>query len=78
MFPGFQLRMLKEMINIAPTDIKTVKVVAPSIRKDSAWIGGSILASQSTFEPLWCSRQEYEDVGPAIVHRSESLHRISS
>ena len=46
-----------------------VKIVAPPERKYSVWIGGSILASLSTFQNLWCSKQEYDESGPGIVHR---------
>lgn len=47
-----------------------VKIVAPAERKYSVWIGGSILSSLSTFQNLWCSKQEYDESGPGIVHRS--------
>lgn len=47
-----------------------VKIVAPPERKYSVWIGGSILASLSTFQNLWCTKQEYDESGPGIVHRS--------
>lgn len=50
-----------------------VKIVAPPERKYSVWIGGSILASLSTFQNLWCSKQEYDESGPGIVHRSTCL-----
>lgn len=50
-----------------------VKIVAPPERKYSVWIGGSILASLSTFQNLWCSKQEYDESGPGIVHRSMCL-----
>ena len=50
-----------------------VKIVAPPERKYSVWIGGSILASLSTFQNLWCSKQEYDESGPGIVHRSTSF-----
>ena len=50
-----------------------VKIVAPPERKYSVWIGGSILASLSTFQNLWCSKQEYDEAGPGIVHRSKSF-----
>lgn len=53
-----------------------VKVVAPPERKYSVWIGGSILASLSTFQNLWCTKQEYDESGPSIVHRSESCRSI--
>jgi hypothetical protein len=30
---------------------------------------GSILASLSTFQQMWISKQEYDESGPSIVHR---------
>merc|ERR1712130_869178 len=42
---------------------------APPERKYSVWIGGSILASLSTFQQMWTSKQEYDECGPSIVHR---------
>jgi actin-related protein len=46
-----------------------IKVVAPPERKYSVWIGGSILSSLSTFQSMWISKAEYDESGPAIVHR---------
>lgn len=71
MFPGIADRMQKELSALAPTSMKT-KIVAPPERKYSVWIGGSILASLSTFQSMWVSKQEYDESGPGIVHRSES------
>jgi actin-related protein len=48
---------------------KRSKVVAPPERKYSVWIGGSILASLSTMQKLWITREEYEEVGPEIVRK---------
>ncbi|KAG5645793.1 hypothetical protein DXG03_005330 [Asterophora parasitica] len=69
MFPGISDRMQKELTSLSPASMK-VKIVAPPERKYSVWIGGSILASLSTFQNLWCSKQEYDESGPGIVHRS--------
>ncbi len=68
MFPGLADRMQKELTNLAPSSMK-VKIIAPPERKYSVWIGGSILASLSTFQQLWISKQEYDEAGPSIVHR---------
>jgi actin-related protein len=68
MFEGIQERMTKELTNLAPASMK-IKVVAPPERKYSVWIGGSILASLSTFQQMWISKDEYEESGPGIVHR---------
>ena len=59
MFPGIADRMSKEITALAPSSMK-IKVVAPPERKYSVWIGGSILASLSTFQqvnitPIYCS-----------------------
>lgn len=51
MFPGIADRMNKEITARAPSSMK-VKVVAPPERKYSVWIGGSILASLSTFQQM--------------------------
>ena len=68
MFPGLSERMQKEITALAPQSIR-VKVVAPPERKYSVWIGGSILSSLSTFENMWVTKEEYDDVGASIVHR---------
>jgi actin-related protein len=68
MFQGIAERVHKEITHLAPSSIK-VKVVAPPERKYSVWIGGSILASLSTFQQMWITKQEYDESGPSIVHR---------
>jgi len=68
MFPGIAERMTKELTSLAPSTMK-IKVVAPPERKYSVWIGGSILASLSTFQQMWISKAEYDESGPSIVHR---------
>jgi len=79
MFPGIAERMLREVVSLAPpqmsgdmrgtTECGKIKIIAPPERKYSVWIGGSILASLSTFQQMWITKQEYDDSGPAIVHR---------
>jgi len=68
MYEGIAERLNKEMVALAPSTMK-IKVVAPPERKYSVWIGGSILASLSTFQQMWISKQEYDESGPGIVHR---------
>lgn len=51
MFPGIADRMRRELAALAPSSMK-IKVVAPPERKYSVWIGGSILASLSTFQQV--------------------------
>jgi len=68
MFAGIADRMQKEITALAPSTMK-IKIIAPPERKYSVWIGGSILASLSTFQQMWISKQEYDESGPSIVHR---------
>ncbi|KAI9336071.1 actin family [Obelidium mucronatum] len=58
MYPGIAERVQKELTALAPSSMK-IRVVAPPERKYSVWIGGSILASLSTFQSMWISKQEY-------------------
>jgi len=68
MFPGIADRMQKEISSLAPPTMK-IKIIAPPERKYSVWIGGSILASLSTFQSMWITKAEYDESGPSIVHR---------
>ncbi|XP_015350350.1 actin, cytoplasmic 1-like [Marmota marmota marmota] len=67
MYPGIADRMHKEISALAPSTTK-IKIVAPPERKYSVWIGGSILASLSTFQQIRIRKQEYAESGPSIVH----------
>jgi actin-related protein len=68
MYPGIADRMQKEITALAPSTMK-IKIIAPPERKYSVWIGGSILASLSTFQQMWITKAEYDEAGPSIVHR---------
>ena len=66
MYPGINTR-LEKMIQLAPPTMK-INDIAPA-RKYSVWIGGSILASLSTFQNMQVAGEEFAESGPAIVHR---------
>lgn len=68
MYPGIADRIQKEITALAPSTME-IKIIAPPERKYSTWVGGSILASISTFQQIWISNQEYDESGPSIVHR---------
>eukprot|EP00041_Stephanoeca_diplocostata_P021767 m.513680 g.513680 ORF g.513680 m.513680 type:complete len:485 (+) comp21906_c1_seq14:131-1585(+) len=40
-----------------------------SDRMFAAWVGGSILASLGTFQQLWVSRMEYDQLGKAVMEK---------
>lgn len=42
----------------------------------SAWIGGSMLGTSSMINGLRLTKQEYDEHGPAIIHRGESRRSI--
>jgi len=68
MITGFANRLHQEIQPLVPVDM-VVRVIAPPERKYSTWIGGSILASLSTYKGMWINKLEYEESGPQIVHR---------
>ena len=58
-----------EVIALAPPQEIKVRMQAPPERKFSTWMGGSVLASLSSFKNLWVTMEEYEEKGAAIIHR---------
>lgn len=60
LFPG-----LKEQL---AASLPSANVIATPGRRLQAWLGGSKLASLSTFSQMWISQAEYNEVGPPIVH----------
>ena len=68
MCEGFVNRLKKEMSALAPGRMRT-KIVAPPERNYNVWIGGSIVASLSTFQDMWISKEEYDEFGPSITHQ---------
>ncbi|KAK7268621.1 hypothetical protein RIF29_21323 [Crotalaria pallida] len=68
MMPGFADRITKEITALAPSNM-SVNVIAPPERIHSAFIGGSMLASLSTFQQNCIGKEEYDEFGSSIVHR---------
>lgn len=68
LFEGMGERMWKELHALVPP-VNKVKILSPPERKYSVWLGGSILASLSTFQTMWINKQEYDECGPQIIHR---------
>jgi len=68
MLPNFAGRLKKEISCLLPATTRFMVKAVPE-RSHSAWIGGSVLASLSTFQDRWVSKEEYGEYGPIIVHR---------
>ena len=67
MFAKMGERVQKEIKALAPT-MTVVDYFAPPERKNSSWIGGSIVASLTSFMPMFISKNEYKEEGVDIVH----------
>lgn len=62
LLPGFHERFDYEIKNLAMHSAKTdINVCADLHRKYAAWIGGSMIASFSTFSDMTIKREEYEN-----------------
>lgn len=74
MFPGFGERMQKEILRL--TKISTgAKVISPQERIFSAWLGGTLIAAQSTFSQVCITNQEFQEFGPSIVREKFALKK---
>mmetsp|Transcript_23207 Transcript_23207/g.28534 ORF Transcript_23207/g.28534 Transcript_23207/m.28534 type:complete len:319 (+) Transcript_23207:568-1524(+) len=72
LFAGIDARLVQEIEKLenAPSRDK-IKIHDKNHLKRlySTWIGGSILASVSTFKSMWITESEFVHSGPTIVHR---------
>ena len=66
-FPKIKMKLSRDIKSLAPSNID-INVKAPPERKHLPWIGGAILSSLERFK-MWISRSEYDEFGPAVVHR---------
>eukprot|EP00581_Thalassiosira_minuscula_P029837 CAMPEP_0183776718 /NCGR_PEP_ID=MMETSP0739-20130205/47448_1 /TAXON_ID=385413 /ORGANISM="Thalassiosira miniscula, Strain CCMP1093" /LENGTH=416 /DNA_ID=CAMNT_0026018655 /DNA_START=18 /DNA_END=1268 /DNA_ORIENTATION=- len=63
---GFADRLVKELKLLAGPFIAVRVVTAPN---EAAWAGGSLLSGLTTFQDIWVTEKEYQDVGVEILHR---------
>jgi len=68
MYEGIPERLKDEIAALAPAG-SDVKIIATPERKYAVWVGGSTLASLSTFASSWVSKEDYEEHGAAVIHR---------
>ena len=70
LLPGLGERLHKEIATLVnPRDPGRVRVISPDDRKHAVWSGSAVLAGLSTFPQMCISMQEYDEMGPEIVHR---------
>ena len=76
LMPGFRDRFEDEIIKLGEHSAKTdINVFADLHRKNAAWIGGSMLASFSTFKDMCITREEYE--ATADIERAQAILKKS-
>eukprot|EP01132_Coremiostelium_polycephalum_P001252 gene1252-1579_t len=67
-FTGFQERLVKDISDISYHKAKVVSSNRED-RKNSVWIGGSILGSLGSFQQMWMSKTEWEEYGRPLVEK---------
>jgi actin len=74
--PGFRERFEDEILKLAEHSARTdINVFADLHRRHAAWIGGSMVASFSTFKDMAISKEEYDNT--ADVERSTAILKKS-
>jgi actin-like protein 6A len=72
LLPGLTERLHGRLNELVPQMSMKVKLLAPSTpqeRRFSVWIGGSILGSLGSFQQMWMSKAEYEELGASGIQR---------
>lgn len=79
LYNGFEDRLQKELSALEPISMN-METSAPLDRKNMVWMGGSLLASHSSFQQMWICKEEYDDFGPSIVHKnvSDEINKIDN
>ena len=68
---GFPERLNRDLLMRISSSIKLKLISANECaeRRFGAWIGGSILASNGTFQKMWISSQDYQESGKSLVEK---------
>lgn len=73
LIPGLDRRLEKELCNmLGPNHDYDIKVLAQNGRENFTWNGGAHLCSLSSFQRLWLSAQDYQEVGPNGISFGDS------
>ncbi|CAL8082772.1 unnamed protein product [Calicophoron daubneyi] len=67
MFPGLPERLQRDVTHLLSSNPMRVRVVARADREYFVWVGGSILASLSTFQKMWVTKEQYDETGPSAI-----------
>ncbi|CAE8657880.1 unnamed protein product [Polarella glacialis] len=61
MLSGFPERLKGELQALCPKSLRGVKIVAAPERKNSVWIGGSIVASLGNYSAVWVTKRHFAE-----------------
>lgn len=74
---GLVEKLKVQLQNLSLPSVKTI--ISTAQTKDDGrgnfgseytdWVGGSIVATLSTFQQMWVTRDEYNEAGPTVIHR---------
>jgi actin len=71
-FEGFRTRLRNELKAHAPNKALSASVginpLSTSQTGNAVWLGGTIVCNLSTFEDRWITAEDYDEVGPNVVH----------
>jgi actin-related protein len=75
LLPGFKERFEQDLYDLANDTARTdIKIDIDLPRRYSAWVGGSMIASLSTFDNMTIKASEYEE--NAEAHQDAVLKRL--
>jgi actin len=74
MVKNYPERLRKELLRMFKNETSiegegSLKINAQSERIYSAWLGASVVCSIGTFQQMWVSKNDYEEVGKNIIHK---------
>ncbi|GLC34803.1 hypothetical protein PLESTB_001166200 [Pleodorina starrii] len=73
--PGISQRFISEVRAMVPANANAVLCPAPeylpspSVPRDAVWVGGAVLAKVALIQNHFIVKADYEEAGPAAVHR---------
>lgn len=75
MIPGLSSRFVSEVRSMLPHSANAVVcptpeyMPSPSVPRDAAWVGGAVLAKVALIQNHFIVKADYDEAGPAAVHR---------
>ena len=68
LLPGLGERIQADLEEIVPPS-RAVRCTVAEDAENASWIGAAMLGDLKVFDSQWCSRREYDEMGPVIVNK---------